>query len=287
MTGQELATAVQYDAPIVVLVVDNGMYGTIRMHQERALPGARQRHRPAQPGLRRPRAAFGGHGERVERTEELPEALERALALRAARRSLHLLVDPEAITPRRTLTEIREQPGSEAPRSRDSLPRPGDDDDVRAATPLPCSPGPRPRRRSFTPPGPSLTTWQVSTRFKQATGDKLVSEPKGVLPGALRRPRSRGGDDREEGPLRDVHGLRRHRSPTSRHEVTDLLADGHTGVLGTPGAGNIYWEPGRTIYGDRFWLAKRRYGAQRRRLVVRLHRRAEDGRDASAGSTRP
>ena len=52
MTGQELATAVQYDAAIVVLVVNNGMYGTIRMHQERHYPGRVSRHRPRQPRLR-------------------------------------------------------------------------------------------------------------------------------------------------------------------------------------------------------------------------------------------
>ena len=44
-------------------------------------------------------------------------------------------------------------------------------------------------------------------------------------------------------------------------QVTGLLADAHTGALGTPAAGNIYWESGTTIYGDRFALAKRRYGA--------------------------
>ncbi len=52
MSGQELATAVQYDLPIVVLVVNNGMLGTIRMHQERLYPGPRRRHRPRQSGLR-------------------------------------------------------------------------------------------------------------------------------------------------------------------------------------------------------------------------------------------
>jgi acetolactate synthase-1/2/3 large subunit len=107
MSAQELATAVQYDSPIVVLVVDNGMYGTIRMHQERRFPG-----RVSGTDLRNPdfaafARAFGGHGERVERTEELPEALERALAS-GLPSLLHLVVDPEAITPRHTLTEIRE-----------------------------------------------------------------------------------------------------------------------------------------------------------------------------------
>ena len=53
MTGQEFATAVQYDLPIIVVVMDNGMYGTIRMHQEREYPGPRRRHRAAESGLRR------------------------------------------------------------------------------------------------------------------------------------------------------------------------------------------------------------------------------------------
>ena len=110
MTGQELATAVQYDAPIVVLVVDNGMYGTIRMHQERHFPG-----RVSGTDLRNPDFAalarsFGAIGERVERTDEFPEALERALSA-GVPAVLHLLVDPEAITPRRTLTEIRDAAG--------------------------------------------------------------------------------------------------------------------------------------------------------------------------------
>jgi acetolactate synthase-1/2/3 large subunit len=106
MTAQELATAVLYEAPVVVLVVDNGMYGTIRMHQERHFPG-----RVSGTDLRNPDFAafarsFGAHGERVARTEELPDALERALGA-GVPALLHLPVDPEAITPRRTLTEIR------------------------------------------------------------------------------------------------------------------------------------------------------------------------------------
>jgi acetolactate synthase-1/2/3 large subunit len=107
MTGQELATAVQHDAPVVVLVVDNGMYGTIRMHQERQFPG-----RVSGTDLRNPDFAafarsFGCHAERVERTADFPAALERALGA-GVPALLHIPVDPEAITPRRTLSEIRE-----------------------------------------------------------------------------------------------------------------------------------------------------------------------------------
>jgi acetolactate synthase-1/2/3 large subunit len=106
MTGQELATAVQEELPIVVLVVNNGMYGTIRMHQERRYPG-----RVVGTDLRNPdfaayARAFGAHGALVERTEDFPGAFAEALACgRPA--LLELRVDPEAITPRGTLGELR------------------------------------------------------------------------------------------------------------------------------------------------------------------------------------
>ncbi len=106
MNGQEFATAVQYDIPIVVVVLDNGMYGTIRMHQERDYPNrvsATALRNPYFAGLAR---AYGGHGERVERTEEFAPAFERAL--RSGRPAiLHCIVDPQALTPARTLDEIR------------------------------------------------------------------------------------------------------------------------------------------------------------------------------------
>ena len=85
MTGQELATAVQYGAKVVIVVVNNGMYGTIRMHQEREYPDARARHRAQEPGLRGLARAYGGHGETVERTEDFAAAFERALASGQAR----------------------------------------------------------------------------------------------------------------------------------------------------------------------------------------------------------
>jgi acetolactate synthase I/II/III large subunit len=106
MTGQELATAVQYELPIIVIVVDNGMYGTIRMHQERHYPG-----RVVGTGLRNPdfaayARAFGGFGATVERTEDFAPAF--AAAQRSGKPAiLHLKVDPEAITPTTTLAAIR------------------------------------------------------------------------------------------------------------------------------------------------------------------------------------
>jgi acetolactate synthase-1/2/3 large subunit len=106
MSGHELAAAVQERLPIVVLVVNNGMYGTIRMHQERQFPG-----RVVGTGLVNPdfvalAGAFGAYGETVSRSEDFPAAFERA---RAEERPslLELRVDPEAITPRETISEIR------------------------------------------------------------------------------------------------------------------------------------------------------------------------------------
>jgi acetolactate synthase-1/2/3 large subunit len=107
MSAGELATAVQYELPILVLVVDNGMYGTIRMHQERNYPG-----RVVGTDLRNPdfaalAQAHGAYGETVERTDDFVHAVERALAS-AQPALLCLRVDPEAITPRTTLTALRE-----------------------------------------------------------------------------------------------------------------------------------------------------------------------------------
>jgi acetolactate synthase I/II/III large subunit len=106
MTGQELMTAVQYGAPIVVLIIDNGMLGTIRMHQERHYPGRVSATDLVNPDFAALGKAYGGHGERIERTEDFAAAFERALdsALPAV---LHLLVDPQAITPRQTIAQIR------------------------------------------------------------------------------------------------------------------------------------------------------------------------------------
>jgi acetolactate synthase I/II/III large subunit len=106
MNGQEFATAVQYDLPIVVIVVDNGMFGTIRMHQERAYPGRVSATTLRNPDFAAYATAFGGHGERVESTEEFGPAFERALA--SGRPSiLHCLIDAEAITPTTTLSALR------------------------------------------------------------------------------------------------------------------------------------------------------------------------------------
>ena len=107
MHGQEFATAVQYGLPIVVVIVDNGMYGTIRMHQEREYPG-----RVVATDLRNPdfaayARAFGGHGERVERTEDFAAAFQRA-SESGLPAIIHCLTDPEALTVDRSLSAIRQ-----------------------------------------------------------------------------------------------------------------------------------------------------------------------------------
>src|SRR5258708_13858961 len=106
MTGQEFATAVQYELPVIIVVADNGMYGTIRMHQERHYPG-----RVVATGLKNPdfaayARAFGGYGAMVEKTPDFFPAFE------AAQKSgkpaiLHLQVDPEAPTPTISLKPTR------------------------------------------------------------------------------------------------------------------------------------------------------------------------------------
>ena len=106
MSASELATARQADTPVVALVVDNGMYGTIRMHQERRYPGRVSGTDLVNPDFAALARSFGCHGERVERTEDFPAALDRALAA-CIPAVLHLPVDPEALTPRQTLSEIR------------------------------------------------------------------------------------------------------------------------------------------------------------------------------------
>jgi acetolactate synthase-1/2/3 large subunit len=110
MSGQELATAVQYELPIVVIVVNNGMYGTIRMHQERQFPGRVVGTDLVNPDFAAYARAFGAHGETVTETAAFPDAFERALAA-GTPAVLELRIDPEAINPRTTLSAIRAQAG--------------------------------------------------------------------------------------------------------------------------------------------------------------------------------
>lgn len=107
MNGQELATAVQYGLNIVVIVVNNGMYGTIRMHQEREYPERTIGTDLANPDFAALARAYGAHGELVETTAQFAPAFDRALAA-GKPALLELRLDPDAITPRMGLTEIRD-----------------------------------------------------------------------------------------------------------------------------------------------------------------------------------
>ena len=108
MTGQDFATAVQYELPVIVLVADNGIYGTIRMHQERDYPGRVIATNLRNPDFAAYALAFGGYGALVEKSADFPAAF--AAARASGKPSiLHLKIDPEAITPTATLTGIRER----------------------------------------------------------------------------------------------------------------------------------------------------------------------------------
>ena len=106
MNGQEFATAVQYSAAIVVIVVDNGMFGTIRMHQEREYPGRVSGTMLKNPDFAALARAYGGHGETVAADEEFAPAFQRAVAS-GLPSILHVKIDPEAITPSATIADIR------------------------------------------------------------------------------------------------------------------------------------------------------------------------------------
>jgi acetolactate synthase-1/2/3 large subunit len=110
MNGQELATAVQYQAGVVIIVFNNAMFGTIRMHQEREYPGRVSGTTLHNPDFAALSAAYGGIGEVVTRTEEFAPALERALA-HTREKNLPALIelryDGNLITPGATLETIR------------------------------------------------------------------------------------------------------------------------------------------------------------------------------------
>jgi acetolactate synthase-1/2/3 large subunit len=106
MTGQEMATVMQYGVGVIVLVVNNGMYGTIRTHQERHYPGrviATQLTNPDFAALAR---AYGAHGETVERTADFAAAFGRARqsGLPAL---IELKLDPEALTITQSAAQVR------------------------------------------------------------------------------------------------------------------------------------------------------------------------------------
>jgi acetolactate synthase-1/2/3 large subunit len=107
MSGQELATAVQYGGRPIVMLFNNGIYGTIRMHQEREHPARVVGTDLVNPDFVAMGRAMGCHGELVTRTDEFAPAFERAA--KSGRAALiELRTDPEVITTRTTLTAIRE-----------------------------------------------------------------------------------------------------------------------------------------------------------------------------------
>ena len=108
MNGQELATAAQYRLPVVFIVVNNGMYGTIRMHQEREYPERVHGTTLQNPDFAALARAYGLHGETVERTADFEPALRRAQASGTAA-LIEIRIDQDAITTRTTLSAIRQR----------------------------------------------------------------------------------------------------------------------------------------------------------------------------------
>jgi len=106
MNCQELGTAMQAGAQPIVLILNNGIYGTIRAHQERTYPGRVSGTTMENPDFTMLARAYGYHAERVERTADFAAAFERALASKTGA-VLDLDISPEALTPRQTLSQMR------------------------------------------------------------------------------------------------------------------------------------------------------------------------------------
>jgi acetolactate synthase-1/2/3 large subunit len=109
MNGQELATAAQHGADLLVILVDNGSFGTIRMHQEREYPeriSATELRNPDFAALAR---AFGGWGETVDKTADFAPALDAALG-RKGIRLIHCKTDVEQISNATTISKLRDRP---------------------------------------------------------------------------------------------------------------------------------------------------------------------------------
>jgi acetolactate synthase-1/2/3 large subunit len=112
MNGQELATAVQYNAGVVIIVFNNGMYGTIRMHQEREFPARVSGTELHNPNFAELAKAYGAHGEQVHRTDDFAAALERALQFTQSHNKpalIELIYDGNLITPGASLLTLRQQ----------------------------------------------------------------------------------------------------------------------------------------------------------------------------------
>jgi len=106
MNGQELATACQYGANIIIIVINNGIYATIRMHQERDYPGRVIGTDILNPDFCKLAEAYGAHSELVTCTEEFSPAFERAMT--ANRPALiEVQIDPDLLTPTTTIEDLR------------------------------------------------------------------------------------------------------------------------------------------------------------------------------------
>ncbi|MEO8142256.1 MAG: thiamine pyrophosphate-dependent enzyme, partial [Sphingomicrobium sp.] len=106
MNGQELATAAQYGADLLVILVDNGAYGTIRMHQERDYPARISATTLANPDFVKLAEAYGGWGVRVEVTADFAPALDDAMTLKGIR-LIHCITDVEVISNATTIKNLR------------------------------------------------------------------------------------------------------------------------------------------------------------------------------------
>lgn len=106
MTGQELATAVQYKIPIIIIIINNGAYGTIRMHQEREYPERVFATNLKNPDFSALARAYGAFGEKVEKTQDFSEVFKRALKCNQPA-IIEIITSPEFITPSTTISKIR------------------------------------------------------------------------------------------------------------------------------------------------------------------------------------
>ena len=108
MNGQELATAVHHQLNVIFVIVNNGIYGTIRMHQERDYPGRVHGTNFTNPDFAALARAYGAHGETVTETTQFAAALERSIA--SGKPSvIEVVIDPQAITTQTTLDALREK----------------------------------------------------------------------------------------------------------------------------------------------------------------------------------
>ena len=107
MTMQEFGTAVQAKAAVVVLVIDNGMYGTIRMHQELHFPDRISVTNLVNPDFCALAKAYGAYAFQVTNSDQFPQALSAAIAAKKPA-LIHIKLDPQALTPSKTLNQIRD-----------------------------------------------------------------------------------------------------------------------------------------------------------------------------------